>query len=215
MNRFVHQFILLLFSASVYATGTADLLTDPAAKEILEKKCIRFGTTEVLTVEFDTACRILIQPQLLQAVQEEFIRSISKTGKVDFPVIETAPGTYYYINEKGKRSDITEHYRRKTNEHTFDYIVQASGKRFFGGYDVIIHLQVIDAEPAGIIYSVNTHAYPRNMLTRFSARKLGPVKNYFKKKMKLISYVAREIALGLCEKEQVKQEWSAAAPAKP
>ncbi|MEE9368065.1 MAG: hypothetical protein V3V05_04275 [Pontiella sp.] len=206
MKRLVLQIIIILSSVGSFAAGTADLLVDPAAKELLGKKCIRLGTSEILSVPFDTACVVLEQSHLLEAVQEEFIRSISQNGEVDFPVVETSPGVFYYINEKGKRSDIIELYRKQTDEYSYDYIVLASGKRFFGGFDVIIHLQVIDAGPSGIVYSVSTHAYPRNMVTRFSARNLGPVKNYFKKKMKLISYVAREVALGLCEKESFQLE---------
>lgn len=201
MKRCVLFLLILLFSTHVFALGTADLLKDEQAKKILGKKCIRLGTNEVLPLKFKTACRVLKQPHLLEAVQNEFIRSISQTGTVDFPVIQTAPGIYYYINEKGHRSDIIERYRKQTDEHSFNYIVQASGKRFFGRYDVIIHLQIIDAGSAGIIYAVSTHAYPHNLITRFSVRKISPVKKYFKKKMQLISYVAREVAIGLCEKE--------------
>lgn len=206
MKRIVRQILIFLISANAFALGTADLLVGADAKELLGKKCIRLGTSEVLLVDFKTACRVLEKSNLLEAIQIEFIRSISQTGEVDFPVIETSPGVFYYINEKGKRSDITELYRKQTDEHSYDYIVQASGKRFFGGFDVIIHLQVIDAGSAGIVYSVNTHAYPRNLVTRFSARNLGPVKNYFKKKMQLISWVAREVALGLSEQETFQLE---------
>ncbi len=204
MKRFALQMLFTLLATIAFAASTADLVKNTDAADIFEKKCIRLGTSEVLPIEFKTACRVLAQPQLLEAVQKEFVRSISQTGKVDFPVIRTAPGIYYYINEKGHRADITELYRKQTDKHSFDYVVHASGKRFFGRYDVIIHLQIVDAGPAGIVYSVGTHAYPHNSITRFSARKIAPAKNYFKKKMQLISYVAREIALGLCEKEAFK-----------
>ncbi len=201
MKRITLQLIIIFFSASAYSIDLSDLLEDSSPKELLQKKCIRLGTSEVLDIPFETACKVLSKSTLLKLAQDEFGRSISKNGNVDFPVIQTAPNTYYYINEKGHRADLTELYRKQTDESSFNYVILASGKRFFGQYDVIIHLQIIDAGQSGIIYAVSMHAYPHNMLTRFSARKIGPVKKYFKKKMKLISYVAREVAVGLCRKE--------------
>ena len=206
MKRFVLQLVVLLITGSTYALNTADLLTDPDVQELFSKKCIRLGTSEVLPIPFDVACRVLSQPDLIPALQDEFIQSISQDGTVDFPVIKTAVGEYYYINEKGKRADIVELYREQTDAYSFDYLVLASGKRFFGRYDVIIHLQIVDAGPAGIVYSVSTHAYPHNWATRFSAHKIGPVKTYFKKQVRIISYVAREIGVSLCEKEEFQLE---------
>ncbi|WP_136061106.1 hypothetical protein [Pontiella sulfatireligans] len=205
MKRFTLQMIVILIALSSFGLGTADLLGNADAKKVFDKKCIRLGTIEVLPIKFETACRVLKQNELINAVQKEFARSVSNNGEVEFPIIGTGPKQYHYVNEKGKRTDITELYRKQTNAHSFDYIVWASGKRFFGGYDVIIHLRVVDANEAGIIYSVSTHAYPHNWATRFSARKIGITKRYFKKKMKLISYVARQIGLGLCAKDEFKQ----------
>ncbi len=205
MKWILIQMMFVLCAASSFGLGTAELVTDEHALEVLGKKCIRLGTSEVLPIQFQTARAVLERPDLAQAAQIVFAESISENGAVDFPVIEDAPRKYHYISEKGQRTDITELYRELTDEHTFDYIVLASGKRFFGGFDVVVHLQVIDAEEAGVVYSVITHAYPRNWLTRFSATKIGVTKNYFKKKMKLISWVAREIAVNLCEAEAFRR----------
>ena len=202
MKRFVFQIIAVLMTANAYALSTAELLKNSEAQDVFNKKCIRLGTSEVLSINFETACRVLGQPQLIQAMQKEFSTSISTNGIVDFPIVQTAPRAYHYINEKGQRADIVELYRKQTDAHSFDYLVLASGKRFFGRYEVIVHLQVVDAGAAGIVYSVSTHAYPHNGIARFSARRLGPVKNYFKKQMRITSYVAREIGVGLCEKEE-------------
>ncbi|MEA2068710.1 MAG: hypothetical protein U9P12_05875 [Verrucomicrobiota bacterium] len=208
MKRFALNMTAMLLSASAFALGTVDLLESPGAKDVLGKKCIRLGTSEVLPIDFQTACRVLERSKLVEAVQEEFVRSVSGNGKADFPIAGTGQGKYHYINEKGQRTDITELYRQQTDDYSFDYVVHASGKRFFGHYDIIIHLQVVDADPSGVIYSVIIHAYPHNGITRFSARKLAPAKKYFRKKMKLISYVAREVGLELCEKEEFQPDWS-------
>jgi hypothetical protein len=206
MKRLFFLISTLLLAGGAGAVGTAELVTDEAALEVLNKKCIRLGTSELLPIQFDTACAVLGRGDLIQAMQAEFAQSISKNGAVDFPIITDGPGKYHYINEKGKRTDITELYRKQTDDVSFDYIARASGKRFFGGFDVVVHLQVIDMKDAGVVYSVNTHAYPRNWLTRFSVREIGVTKEYFKKKMKLISWVAREIAIELCADEEFRQE---------
>ena len=205
MRRLFFLISILLPVVGAFALGTAELVTDEQALEVLGKKCVRLGTSEMLPINFQTARAVLERPDLAHAAQIEFAESISANGAVDFPVIEDAPRKYHYISDKGQRTDITELYRKQTDAHTFDYVVLASGKRFFGGFDVVVHLQVIDAEEAGVVYTVITHAYPRNWLTRFSASKIGVTKNFFKKKMKMISWVAREIGVNLCEAEEFRR----------
>ena len=209
MKWIVLQILALGLAAFSYGMDTAALIKDAEASKVLEKKCIRLGTSEVLKIDFETACDVLEQKELVEAVQVEFARTIADDGKVEFPVVATGDGQYYYENEKGKRTDIRELYRKHTDEHTFDYIVWARGKRFFGDFDVVIHLQVADAGFQGIIYSVHIHAYPHNWATRFSAKNIGTTKRYFKRKMKMISYIAREIGLSLYSKEDFRKRWLA------
>ncbi len=200
MNRLILQSAVILLAAGAFAQGTAELVQHKAGLDVLNKKCIRLGTSEVLPIQFKTACTVLENHDLIHAMQDEFARSISSNGQVDFPVHGKGP-EYYYINEKGQRTDISELYRQQTDAHSFNYIVMASGKRFFGRYDVVIHLQVVDAGPSGIVYSVKVHAWPHSWLTR-SSHKIGLTRGFFKKKMKIISWVAREVATGLCEQEE-------------
>ncbi|WP_372794999.1 hypothetical protein [Pontiella sp.] len=195
--------ITLSLALTSFALNTADLVSDPEARAILNRKCIRLGTSEVLPVSFKTACAVLKNPDLVIAVQEEFARSISDNGTVDFPIIGNGENRYYYINEKGRRTDLVELYRKQTDDRAFDYIVWAGGKRTFGYYDVIIHLQVTDLGDLGIVYSVNVHAWPHSWLTRTSHR-IGLTRSYFRSNMKLIAWVAREIATGLCEQEEIR-----------
>lgn len=201
-------------ATTTLGTNTRDLVTDPYASKILDKKCIRLGTSEVLPINFETACKVLDNPNLIEAMQAEFVRSISKNGKVDFPIIGNGENRYYYTNEDGKRTDVHELYKQKTDDASYNYIVQASGKRGFGYYDVIIHLQIIDAGDAGIIYSVTVHAWPHSWLARTS-HKIGLTRKYFRKNMKLISWLAREIATGLCEQEEIQATLSNIDAARP
>ena len=203
MKWFVLQMMILLLSIAASAVETDKLVTRPAGLKILNKKCIRLGTSEVLPIQFKTVCTVLSNSNLLYAVQDEFGRSVSKTGQVDFPIIKKGDGEYYYINEKGQRTDIVELYRKQTDAFSYDYIAMARGKRFFGEYHVIIHLQVVDAGPSGIVYSVKAHIWLHNWLAR-SSHKVGLTRSFLRNKMRLISWVAREISTGLCEQEEVK-----------
>jgi hypothetical protein len=200
------QLLAFALTLSTFAANTADLVSEERGLAVLQKNCIRLGTNEVLPIQFSTACSVLENKELLHAVQAEFVRSISDNGTVDFPVIETAEGEYYYINEKGQRTDIVELYRQQTDAFSYDYIVMATSKRFFGTYDVIIHLQVVDAGQAGIVYSVSLHAWPHNWLTR-SSHKVGLTRSFFKKKMKLIAWVARKVGTGLCEQAEMRERF--------
>ena len=201
-----HSVALIAATAcsSVLALGTADLLPDSPARKLLDKKCIRAATSGVVPVSYDSATRILDQQDLLKIVQAEYARSISKEGSVKFPIIETAPGQFHYVNEKGQRTDIVELHRSQSEEGAFDIILQASGKRFFGLYDVIIHVQIQDASDAGVVYAAQVHAYPHNGPMRFFARKLGTVERYFRKNTSNIESLACNIGQGLAEQASLQ-----------
>ncbi|MDZ8117938.1 hypothetical protein [Pontiella agarivorans] len=205
MKHLALFWIPLLLALSSFAGSTADLITNPQAREILSRNCIRLGTSEILPVKFQTAVAVLNNPELVTAVQEEFARSISSNGTVDFPIIGNGEHRYYYINEYDQRTDLTELYKKQTDRTSYDYIVWAGGKRRFGYYDVIIHLQVTDLGDLGILYSVHVHAWPHSWFTRTSHR-LGFTRSYFRDNMKFISRIAREIALGLCEQEEINAQ---------
>ena len=95
--------------------------------------------------------------------------------------------------------DITELLRKQTGENTFDMIYHVKGKRFFGAYEVIIHVRAIDAGAAGVIYTAQIHAYPHNGAFRFFARRFGSIERYFKKKTRLIESISNQVLSGLCE----------------
>ncbi|MBT8042707.1 MAG: hypothetical protein KJN98_06020, partial [Pontiella sp.] len=182
---------------NVFALETAEFVQEADAKALLAKKCIRAETSGLIAIGFDAATRALGRNDLLKAVRNEYTRSISKSGKVDIDVVETAPGRYHYFNDRNKRVDIIELYRKQTDETSFDIVMQASGKRFFGRYDVIIHVRVIDALDAGVVYTARIHAYPHNGPIRFLARRTGAIERYFRKNTRTIDWVARTICEGL------------------
>jgi len=185
--------VLVMVSPATFALGTADLLDDAATKALLKKKCIRTEACGVLPARFNAAVSYLNQPDLVQRIQREYRCSVSKDGTIGFPIVGTGNGAYHYINEKNQRTDLFELYRRQTSDITFDLIYHAEGKRFFGKYEVLIHICAIDAEPAGTVYMATIHAYPHNGLLCFFARRFGTVERYFQRKTRLIARVSTRI----------------------
>ena len=194
--------ILFIVIALAWASGrspaqnTAVRLDDPAAK-FLEKKCIRTESSGVLPARFDAVACYLSQPDLVQRLQGEYRRSVSKDGTMDFPIVENGNNSYYYINEKDQRTDLFELYRGQTSDSMFDLVYYAKGKRYFGKYEVLIHIRAIDAKPAGTIYTASVHAYPHNGLMRFFARRFGTVERYFQRKTRIINRVSNKICIGM------------------
>lgn len=200
MKRRVGQLIaaaLILATGSVFALDAAALLEGYPEASLLEKNCIRTDVGGVLPVRFETVVKWLSQPDLIQQIQREYRRTVSKDGTVDFPIVGTGNGTYHYVNEKKQRTDISELCRRRTSATTFDLAYLAEGKRYFGKYETLIHIHVVDAGAAGTIYTVSIHAYPRNPLVRFFARRKGKAEEYFRRKALLIARISTKICLGM------------------
>ncbi|MCF7817752.1 MAG: hypothetical protein K9M54_07705 [Kiritimatiellales bacterium] len=191
-------FLLVLLSGKVFALDTVALLDDPAMVALLAKKCIRAETCGVLPVRFEAVADLLRQPDLIWMIQDEYGRSVSKGGKNEFPIIGTGNGAYHYINEKNQRTDIKELYRRQTSDSTVDLVYHASGKRYFGKYEVLIHVRAIDAGTAGTLYLAAIHAYPHNPPLRFFARKFGSTERYFQRKTAMIARISTRICEGMC-----------------
>jgi len=190
-------FLGLSIAVSTQALETATLLNGHEATELLEKKCIRTEVSGVIPPCWSLTTRMLSQPDFIPWIQAEYQRSVSKNESVSYPVIETTEGTYHYLNKKQQRTDIQELYREQTSETTFDLIYLAKGKRFFGKYEVLIHVHAIDAGAAGTIYTAAIHAYPKNGPLRFFARRMNSVKRYFQNKTKLIADITGKISEGL------------------
>ena len=185
-----------MVASNVFALNTVGLLTDTASKALLEKKCIRTEACGVLPARFDAVVSYLSQPDLVQRIQREYRCSVSKDGTIDFPIVGTGNGAYYYVNEKNQRTDLFELCRRQTSDSVFDLIYHAKGKRYFGKYEVLIHIRVVDAEAAGTLYIAEIHAYPHNGPLRFLARRFGTVERYFQRKTRLIARVSTKICTG-------------------
>lgn len=201
-SRFIGAALLLAATATAASderSRLATLIKDRPEAALLEKRCIRADCAGLVAVGFSSATTVLTRPDFLSAAQAEFVRAFPELVAGGVTVTTTAPGEYHYINEEHHRTDVVELYRQSTDVGTFDIVLLASGRRFFGSYDAIIHIRLLDAATAGTAYTAQIHAYPRSFATRFLARRFGTIERYFAQSSTDIAWLAGQIIAGLSQ----------------
>ncbi len=184
---------LTLSVGSVLATDLVGLLDGHPQVALLEKNCIQTDVSVALPLRFETIVQWLDQPHVIDQIQQEYRKTISKDGEGDASLVINGPGSYSYINEKNQPTTILELCRKRTSNITFDLIYFVAGKRYFGKHETLIHIHVVNAGAAGTIYMISIHTYPHNPLVRFFARRKKKVKNYFRNKALLIAQISFQI----------------------
>ncbi|WP_372796090.1 hypothetical protein [Pontiella sp.] len=198
---------LLSGTLSAQALETAALLPEGPSRALLEsKRPIYCETAGVVPVDFDDALRVFSHPDLMSHVQAAYAEQVLEEGEPEFSIQQTAPAEYFYVNRKGERTDLSEVVRIQTSETTFDLILYSTGKRFFGSYEALIHVRLLDCGNAGVGYAASVYAYPENAVSRFFARHLGLVTNYFNKKTARMTEMITLISRSLCEEATARDE---------
>ena len=184
----------------VAALDTLSLLEDGPSKSLLQrKKPIHAETAGSVPVDFDRALVVFGQPDLLQSIQDAYCELIAESDEPEFTIQQNSSNTYFYVNRKGERTDITEVLRKPTSDNTIDIVFYSAGERFFGDYQAVVHVQVVDDGEDGIRYTAFVYAYPENAFSRFFARRLGLVERFFKKKTAEMTGIITTITCNLCE----------------
>ncbi|MDZ8120195.1 hypothetical protein [Pontiella agarivorans] len=207
MIRGALGFAVLLCGISVRALETLPLLPDGASKTLLESRNPIYCETEGrVPVDYAQALKVYAHPDLLVNVQAAYSEHVLKEGAPEFSIQQTAEKKFHYVNRKKERTDISEIFRRETSDTTFDIILYSSGKRFFGNYQAVIHVQLLDCGDAGVGYVASVYAYPENAVSRFFSRHLGLVEKYFNKKTGHLTEMITVISRSLCEQAAVAQD---------
>ncbi len=190
----------LLCVAKVQALETLPLLPEEGpSKELLEsKKPILAETSGSVPVNFNDALQVLLDPNFMNNVQNAYNTMIDDDGKPEFSIQQTSSNTYYYVNRKNERTDITEVMRKQNAETEIDIVLYSVGKRSFGKFQSVIHIQVTQESPSVTNYTAAVYAYPENGVSRFFVRHLGLVDRYFRKKTAHLSAMVTTIVCGLC-----------------
>ncbi len=200
--RFVYALLTAwLIASSAHALDTLSLLKNdgPSMTLLLEKKPIYAETEGSVPVSFPDALVVFEQPNLLQSVQDAYCELTAEIGKPEFTIQQASTNTYFYINRKNERTDITEVLRQRNSDNAIDIIYYAIGERFFGKYEAVIHVQITGDNGEQTRYVASVYAYPENAFSRFFARRLGLVERFFRNKTSELTGLITEITCNLCE----------------
>lgn len=204
--------ILLALAVPVMALElpeTAALVSDDLSCALLKKEFILAETKGTVPVSIHSAISVLQQPAFLIRVQEEYEKLLPPGKRPEFRVQQSAINTWFYINKKQERTDITEVAGRMSGADTFDLAYYTQGRRFFGLYQALIHIRLTGGAES-TDYTVAVYAYPANDFSRFFARHFQLVEKYFRSKTGEISELAVRLSTRLCNDEALTQEQSPA-----
>ena len=207
-------FILLMLSMPVFALNTPEtkaLVSDELSCELLAKDYIYAETGGTVPVRIDLVTSVLQDPAFLTHVQDEYEKTLPDGKCPEFSIQQSAPNTWFYINQKRERTDITEVAERMNGADTFDLAYYTQGRRFFGSYQALIHIRLTGTGNS-TDYAVAVYAFPENGFSRFFARHLPLVERYFQSKTVEISGVAAQISTRLCNSESLSGDQRLVGP---
>ena len=152
---------------------------------------------------------VVERPGLLREVQEAYADLLGEGETPEFTIHQTSTNTYYYVNKDDERTDISEVVRGPEKAGTFDLVYYSFGKRFFGRYEAVIHIRLMQGPNDELRYVCTVYAYPENGFSRFFARHLGLVERYFNDKTEHMDGIISSIAGTLCQSDKAESKTSA------
>ena len=93
--------------------------------------------------------------------------------------IEEEPVVYDYRNSKGETSRITDVHRQWVDNDTFEFVLFVEGKRFFGPFMTLVHVQIHELEEGHFQFDADVYAYPVYSFYRFFMKNLNLIESYF------------------------------------
>ncbi len=190
--------ILFLASAlfSAHALETASLAGDPEIQALLARKCIRADACGVLPIPFGEVVRRLEDDRLPFLLQQEYARALPPGHPPAGTVTAMGDGILLHIDSEGRRTRIGVLHRGRGDRASYDLVLGVQGERGFGPYDLVIHLRVLDAAGAGVVYLAEIHAYPHRGATRFMARRLNTVERQFRRSARTAAWLFGQLEPG-------------------
>ena len=135
--------LLLTVVSTSSGLETLSLLDEGRARLLLEKKNpIQADVKGRIAVSFDTMLGLYESSSMLLRIQQIYRDYVVGPEGVEFEVVEVRPNFYAYVNRNEERTIIEECCRLKPNEDQFDLVLYTEGKRFFGAYEAVIHVQL-------------------------------------------------------------------------
>ena len=173
---------------------------DDASAALLDRKYIHVEAEGGVEIVFADAMLAFMRENLLDDVQQAYAELLPEGEEPEFEIQQASAGRYFYENRKGEKSFITEVCRRVEPSGEMTLVFHVRGKRFFGTFESLVHIEVRAAAETPTAYRVAVYAYPHNGLSRFLARHLNLVERYFHSKtdamVKLVTRIGHRLCAG-------------------
>ena len=102
-----------------------------ASKELLERKPLRLSAEGQVGLPFERAESILMQKDLLTAVQKSYAAGLPEGEDPEFTVEQISPGVYHYVNSDGDKTTIEEVWVRRVPREKNIHCALFRGVAFF------------------------------------------------------------------------------------
>jgi hypothetical protein len=180
------------------------LYAAPEVQSILSNNCIRIEASGRADAEFADLLTVNQRADLLEAVQREYAAMMPDGKTPEFEIQETAPGAYFYLNEKNQESHLTELMRELQPDGKLHAVYAISGERFFGQFQALVHIAVASEDSGTVSYEAEVYAWPENRLCRGLARGLRfAIESFFDGKTRYMTGLVLDICARLVEDTRV------------
>jgi hypothetical protein len=182
--------------ADELSAGTSELVLS-----VTTNHYIPCGLTGRIDIAFADAVTMFQQPDLLDLIQTEYARQLPKGEKPEFTIKSCGTNAWSYVNKDKQYSEIHEISRAVTaSNDCVDLVYYSRGKRFFGWFRAAIAVRLTRADAESSAYEVKVWAFPESTVSRFFARHLGLVEDYFREKTDSMTALTVKISHGLMQR---------------
>lgn len=169
----------------------APVLRHDRTTAILEKNTVSLVGNGTAPISFPVARSLVESDDFLSALQQAYAAMLPEGQSPEFVVTRTAPERYAYVNRAGEHTEIEEVYREIGTDTVLLYLF-TEGSRFFGSFEALTVIRVLEVGPEAVEWEVEVFAWPHNRLSRLIAR-MGLVNRFFRNKTDELTLLAIRI----------------------
>lgn len=201
------QVLLLLLSAGVLRAAPLDPGTDPRVQSVTTNHFIPCTLTGRVDIVFEDAVTMFRQPDVLDLIQKEYALQLPKGEKPEFTIKPCGTNQWSYVNKDKQYSEVHEISRIiAADAQSVDLVYYSRGQRSFGWFRAAIAVRMTRAGAASSDYEVKVWAFPESSFSRFFARHLGLVEDYFEDKTSSMTELTVKISRGLTRRLAARAE---------
>lgn len=202
MNKWVLWRLTLVAAALVSTAGAMDLATmvkeHKAASAMLTARALVLTREGHVAVPYKAGEAAVTAVDALDSVQAAYAQLLPEGEKPEFTITCRDGHLYSYVNREGQKSTVDEVWK-KGDDKEFNVVYYATGKRFFGHFQALIHLQATPNAKGQVDYRLLVRASPENRFWRFVVSRIGVVKLFFRSKTDEVAGLSEQILVRLCQ----------------